>query len=82
MQSRYFSGFVLDQCCVLCTQAYTQNKKTEEIVHIQSQELKNILEAPVADGQNLTPEELKKIYHQKISNATKNNNIQIEVIEK
>ena len=62
--------------------ATTQNKKTEEIVHIQSQELKNILEAPVADGQNLSPEELKKIYHQKISNATKNNNIQIEVIEK
>ena len=50
-------------------------------VAIQSKELKDILEAPVADGQNLSPEELKKMYHQKLKNAVKTNNLQVEIIE-
>ena len=32
--------------------------------------IRNILEAPVAEGQKLSPEELKKQYHQNLKNAT------------
>ena len=41
-----------------------------------------MLEAPVADGQDLSPEELKRIYRNKIKNAVKNTNVQVEVIER
>ncbi len=56
--------------------------KIKEQTSAQSPELKSILEAPVADGQNLSPEELKKLYHQKLKNAVKNSNVQVEVIER
>ena len=63
-------------------QIIDENQAVKEKISQQSEELREILEAPVADGQNLSPEELKKIYHNKIKNAVKNTNVQIEVIEK
>lgn len=48
-------------------------------------ELRDVLEAPVAQGQKLSPEELKKQYHETLNQAAKkadsNVNIEIKVIE-
>ena len=63
-------------------QAVEANQEVKEKVAQQSEELREILEAPVADGQDLSPEELKRIYRNKIKNAVKNANVQVEVIER
>ncbi len=50
-----------------------------------SEEYKDVLQAPVAEGQNLSPEELKKQYHQTLQKAAekadKQVNIEVKVIE-
>ena len=51
----------------------------------QNQELKAVLEAPVAEGKNLSPEELKKQFHENLKQAaeeTENSvNIEVKLIE-
>ncbi len=63
-------------------QTIEANQEVKAKVAQQSEELREILEAPVADGQDLSPEELKRIYRNKIKNAVKNSNVQVEVIER
>lgn len=58
------------------------NQEVKEKVAQQSEALREVLEAPVAEGQDLSPEELKKLYRNKIKNAVKNTNVQVEVIER
>ena len=69
---------------VIETEGNLDIKTDNEIVekaYSQSKELRDILEAPVAEGQNLSPEELKKAYHEKLKNAAKKADIKIEVVE-
>ena len=53
----------------------------KEKISKQNQQLREVLEAPVAEGQNLSQEELKKAYHKKLKDVAKKANIQIEVVE-
>lgn len=57
-------------------------QEVEEKIAKQSESLREILEAPVAEGQDLSPEELKKIYRNKIKKAIKNSSVQLEIIER
>lgn len=57
------------------------DNKLKEKISKQNKAMRDVLEAPVANGQNLSPEELKKVYHQKLRNAARNANIQVEIIE-
>ena len=47
----------------------------------QTPELKAVLEAPVAEGKKLSPEELKKQFHENLRQAAENveNSVNIEV---
>ncbi len=51
----------------------------------KNEDFRQVLEAPVAEGQNLSPEELKKQYHQNIKEAAdkieNNVNLEVKVIE-
>ena len=68
----------------------TPKKKLDTLVKdidilTKNEDFRQVLEAPVAEGQNLSPEELKKQYHQNIKEAAdkieNNVNLEVKVIE-
>ena len=63
-----------------------EDKLTQDIEALaQTPELKAVLEAPVAEGKKLSPEELKKQFHENLRQAAENAensvNIEVRVIE-